>query len=152
MDKDSIIFKCPECPQEHIRHKTVISIVCDCGAKIRRIEDKKVAYVCGCYRSDSDYGLLVNIKKAEEAAHALWKLGWVVICPHKNSERFSCKEIPEHYFLDGYKAIISRLIPGKDIIVTLNNHWKSEGSQDEIEFAAKLGIEIRTYESLIEGT
>lgn len=54
---------------------------------------KKVIFVSGAYRSETEWGVEENIRKAEEAALRLWKLGWIVICPHKNSSH-------KRYFTD----------------------------------------------------
>lgn len=48
----------------------------------------KTAYVAGPYRADTVRGIIENIRRAEEVALELWKLGFAVITPHKNSALF----------------------------------------------------------------
>jgi hypothetical protein len=48
----------------------------------------KLAYVIGAYRSSTVYGVSRNIEAASALAAELWKAGFAVICPHKNSAFF----------------------------------------------------------------
>ena len=48
----------------------------------------KVAYVAGPYRAPTPYQTLRNIREAEYIALKLWKMGYAVICPHKNTSLF----------------------------------------------------------------
>lgn len=48
----------------------------------------RVAYVIGPYRAGTVRGIVENIRRAEEVALALWRLGFAVICPHKNTALF----------------------------------------------------------------
>lgn len=49
----------------------------------------KVAYVSGKYRdARGPWYVKENIEKAERIAIELWKMGFAVICPHKNTAFF----------------------------------------------------------------
>jgi hypothetical protein len=98
---------------------------------------KKVIFISGAYRNGTEWGLEENIRRAEDAALKLWKLGWVVICPHKNSAHFggSC---PDKVWLDGDLELLRR----SDAIYLLKGWQKSEGALMEYELATKQPIKI----------
>ena len=48
----------------------------------------KLAYVAGPYRAPHIWGVVQNIRKAEEVAVELWRMGLPNICPHKNTALF----------------------------------------------------------------
>lgn len=47
-----------------------------------------LVYVAGPYRSDTEWGVIQNIRNAEFWALELWTLGIPAICPHKNTAGF----------------------------------------------------------------
>ena len=97
----------------------------------------KVIYVAGPYRAQTEWGLVENIRRAEEVAIALWKKGWAVICPHKNTAHFGglCED---HVWLDGGFEILKRC----DAVCLVIGWEKSEGTQQEIVVAKKHGLTI----------
>ena len=62
-----------------------------------------LAYVAGPYRSDSGHGIYQNIRRAEKVALKLWRLGFSVICPHKNTEHFD-GACPDDVWLAGDRS------------------------------------------------
>jgi hypothetical protein len=95
----------------------------------------KIAYVAGPYRSKfGKIGIFINIIKARRIAKQLWKMGYLVICPHMNSAFMGCKDISEKQLMDGYLE----LIPSIDIMVLVPGWEKSEGTKEEIQVAYDL--------------
>jgi len=97
----------------------------------------KVIYIAGKYRANSEWGLEENLRHAEDAAIRLWREGWAVICPHKNTAHFG-GACPDDYWLKGDLEIVSRC----DAIYMLNNWTHSKGAIKEYELAERLGKEI----------
>lgn len=97
----------------------------------------KLVYIAGPYRSDTVNGIVQNIRNAEKVAVKYWKLGYAVICPHKNTALFDgiCSD---EIWIDGDIEILKRC----DIIVMMKDWEKSIGAISEHEFAVKNNIEI----------
>ncbi len=106
----------------------------------------KVIYVAGCYRSKCEWQLEEFLRQAEDAALRLWKDGWAVFCPHKNTAHFGgALGIPDSVWMEGDLEILARC----DTIYMLNNWRDSKGATAELIRAQELGLEIM-YED-IEG-
>jgi len=105
---------------------------CSCSENSMR-----VVYIAGAYRANTEWGIVQNIRKAEEKALELWGKGFVVLCPHKNTERFQ-GSLPDRVFLDGCLELLKRC----DALYLLSNWKTSEGSKEEFKLAVKLGKEI----------
>lgn len=96
-----------------------------------------VIYVAGPYRADTIYKIKKNIEKAEETAMELWKAGFSVICPHKNTA-----------FFDGELSDDSWMIGGLEVLHRCNalflmGDWEySKGSIKEEKYAVENGIPI----------
>ena len=98
----------------------------------------KVVYIAGAFRAPTHYQIHQNVLRAERAALKLWKQGYAVICPHKNTE-FYQDECTDDVWLSGCLEILKRC----DIIYMLR-HWEnSKGACEEHELAINLGIEVR---------
>jgi len=97
-----------------------------------------IAYISGPYSNIDIFEISNNIAKARSLAAELWRLGYAVICPHLNTAFFP--DGPD--YIGGDLEIISRLIPGKDIMVMLFGWWDSEGAVKEKELAEQIGLEI----------
>lgn len=99
----------------------------------------KVIYVSGKYTADSEWGLVQNIRLAEDAALKLWGKGWAVICPHKNTAHFGgCNSGWDNIWLNGDLEILRRC----DAIYMLKDWECSYGACEEFKLAKKLGLEI----------
>ena len=98
----------------------------------------KIAYIVGPYRSKEGInGIVNNIRRAEKVALKYWKLGYCVICPHKNTALMDGVDTDE-MFLEGGEELVRR----SDVIVAMNGWDLSLGSIEEIELAKQLGKEI----------
>lgn len=97
----------------------------------------KVAFISGPYRSNNIYGIQENIRNAERYAIKYWKLGYAVICPHKNTALFDglC---PDIVWLDGDEELLKR----SDVLVCIPGWEESEGSIREYYYAMGHNKEI----------
>ena len=102
----------------------------------------KIIYIAGPYRAPTERGLEDNIRHAEEAAIRLWRLGWAVICPHKNSSHFG-GIIPDDNFIEGDIEILKRC----DAIYLLSNWHYSTGARMERDIALEKGMAVYTEDS-----
>jgi len=101
----------------------------------------RIIYVAGPYRANSEWELELNIRAAENAAIALWKKGWAVICPHKNTAHFG-GILPHEAWLAGDLTMLRRLNPHRDAIFLVPGWQRSEGSKGEREIAFLCGLTI----------
>lgn len=87
----------------------------------------KVAFVSGPYRADTIHGIVQNIRNAESVAIELWKMGFAVICPHKNTTLFDgiCQD---KVWLEGALELLRR----SDIVVLAPGWENSDGTKKEI--------------------
>lgn len=104
----------------------------------------KVIYVAGPFRAQSEWGLVQNIRHAEEVSLKLWSDGWVVLTPHKNTQNFQ-GALPDKVWLDGCLELLRRC----DAIYMLKGFRQSAGAMMEYNLAQKLGKEIY-YEAPLE--
>lgn len=98
---------------------------------------KKVIYVAGPYRADSEWQVVQNIRRAEEAAMKLWRAGWVVICPHKNTAFFG-GYLLEEVILQGDLELLRRC----DAIFMVEGWESSLGAKRECGFAVDHDIPV----------
>ena len=95
---------------------------------------REVAYVSGPYRAKTEWEVVQNIRAAERIARALWQMGIVAICPHKNTELFG-GIVPDDVFIEGDLLIIERC----DLLVVRSRGWsRSEGTVKEVRHANSL--------------
>ena len=100
------------------------------------MEKQKVAYIAGPYRSSTIRGTVENIRKAEAVALKYWRLGYAVICPHKNTALFD-GALPDSVWLEGAITLMERC----DIVVVCRFYEPSTGTIAEIDRANELGME-----------
>jgi Domain of unknown function (DUF4406) len=98
----------------------------------------KVAYIAGPFRSKTHWGIVQNVRAAEQVALKYWKLGFAVICPHLNTANFDGAIADDHIWLDGDMEILKRC----DVVIAMNTWKQSSGATTEIELAKQLGIEV----------
>jgi len=103
----------------------------------------KVIYVAGPYRAKTEWGLVQNIRHAEQASIKLWREGWAVICPHKNTSFLGGAvhdgdDGDSSIWLDGDLEILRRC----DAIFMLNGWTNSEGARKEFELACELRLGV----------
>jgi len=101
------------------------------------IKSIKVVYVAGAFRADTQWGIMQNVRKAEEVSLKLWKLGFACICPHTMTQHFQ-DECPDKIWLDGCLVLLKRC----DAIYLVDGWTESEGSLAEYKLARKLGLTI----------
>ena len=99
----------------------------------------KVIYIAGPYRSTCEWQLEEFLRHAEDAALKLWKEGWAVVCPHKNTAHFGgAWGIPDGTWLEGDIEILKRC----DAIYMLKRWEQSKGAKRELEIAVEQGLEV----------
>ena len=103
-----------------------------------------VAFVIGPYRSDEPGGVERNIAMAERTALELWRRGYAVICPHKNTAGFE-RHAPDDVWLQGYHSLLIR----SDLAVTVAGWEDSSGSRAEVSLARDNGIPVYVHLSLV---
>lgn len=101
---------------------------------------KVVAYVAGPYRAETVNGIVENIQRARSVALELWRMGYVVICPHLNSALMD-GAVTDEVFLEGGLELVRR----SDFVVLVGNWRESEGTLAEVELALKLDIPVYVY-------
>lgn len=101
----------------------------------------KVAYIAGSYRAGTIMGILDNIQIASKVALKYWKMGYAVICPHRNTALFD-GECDDLVWLNGDLELLKR----SDVIVMLPLWQYSKGAVMEHAEAVALEKEI-IYES-----
>jgi nucleoside 2-deoxyribosyltransferase len=90
----------------------------------------KIAFICGPYRANNGRSVLEHIRSAEAVAIAVWKRGYVALCPHKNTAHFD-GILPDEAWLAGDLAMLDRC----DCVVTVPGWTYSAGSRAEVEYA-----------------
>ena len=95
----------------------------------------KVAFISGPYRGPTESDVVRNIRHAEQYAIKYWKLGYAVICPHKNSALFGGLA-DDSVWLDGDLEFLRR----SDVIVLIPGWKTSAGAKAERREAIRLGI------------
>lgn len=93
----------------------------------------KVAFICGPYRARTINGIIENIQFAEKYAKKYWKLGYCVLCPHKNTALFD-GVLPDDAWLEGAKEMVIR----SDVLVAIPGWRNSNGGKAEVELANRL--------------
>ena len=96
--------------------------------------DMKVVYLAGPYRASTEFGVHENIHSAGRAALAVWRMGAVCICPHKNTAYFG-GELPDEVWLRGDRELIRR----SDAVLMMDGSLASCGAGTEEAFAASIG-------------
>ena len=96
----------------------------------------KIIFVSGRFRGTSMYEIEQNIRRAETAALALWRAGWVALCPHMNTHFFD-GGAPDDIWLKGDLTMLARC----DAMVVIDN-GESSGVKAEITFCQERGIPI----------
>jgi hypothetical protein len=105
----------------------------------------KLVYVAGPYRASTEYGVMLNIQKAERLALRVWLAGAACICPHKNTAFFG-GATHDNVWLEGDKEIVKRC----DAVVCTDGWETSVGASGEVDLAKKLGIPVFEDFSIFE--
>lgn len=97
----------------------------------------KVVYIAGPFRAVNAWEIEQNIRRAEQLALTIWRMGAAVICPHTNT-RFFQGAAPDHVWLLGDLEILRRC----DAVMMAPGWEHSEGAQAEREYAAQHKIPV----------
>lgn len=100
----------------------------------------KLVFVAGPYRAANEWDILTNVRKAEAAALAIWRLGASVICPHKNTQNFG-GAAPDEVWLAGAIEQVRR----SDAVFCVDNWEYSAGALNEVNVAKELGLPVFTH-------
>lgn len=98
----------------------------------------KVVYVAGPIRAKTAWEIEQNIRKAEETAAELLKLGVMPICPH-SMFRFVREVVEDSVFLKGDLEILKHC----DAMLVVGDYINSKGTMGEIKFAEENNIPVR---------
>jgi len=98
---------------------------------------KKIFYVAGPYRADTERGVVENIRMAEAVAIEIWKTGHIALCPHLNTRLFG-GILPDEAWLEGAIELMKRC----DGIVLVPGWQKSQGTKIEIEKAQSMDMPV----------
>jgi nucleoside 2-deoxyribosyltransferase len=108
----------------------------------------KLVYLAGPYRSTSIYGVMQNIREAEDIAVEIWNLGVAVICPHKNSafldgavdepQDENMMVTGDSIFFKGDLEMVKRC----DALVLMPKWYQSQGTRQENTFAVLNGVPV----------
>lgn len=108
-----------------------------------------LVYLAGPIRPKNGRTIEENVELAKSLALELWKKGYVVICPHANTDlpiTLADKECEEKVWLSGDLEMIRRC----DAVIVMPNWEGSKGTQGEIEFANARNIPVYYYPELPE--
>lgn len=96
-----------------------------------------VVYVAGPFRGPNAWEIEQNIRRAEELALEVWRLGCAAITPHCNT-RFFHGSAPDEVWLEGDLEILRRC----DAMILTKNWALSSGTCAEIQEAEQHGMPI----------
>lgn len=103
-----------------------------------------VVYIAGPFRHKDSWGMENNIRRAEEAALEVWRMGAAALCPHTNT-RFYQGAAPDDVWLTGDLAMLAKC----DAVLMLPTWAQSQGATAERRFAEQRGIPVfETLEQL----
>jgi hypothetical protein len=97
----------------------------------------KCVYVAGPFRGPSSWDIEQNIRRAEELALCVWKMGAAAVCPHCNT-RFFQGAAPDSIWLEGDLEILRRC----DAMIMTPDWERSTGARAEHEFAKLHSIPV----------
>jgi hypothetical protein len=97
----------------------------------------KVIYTAGAFRGADSWQMENNIRRAEEIAIEIWRLGAVPECPHTQN-RFFQGTLPDKVFIEGTLEKLRRC----DICFMIPGWENSVGAKGERDFAFLHGIPV----------
>lgn len=107
-----------------------------------------VIYIAGPYRASTEYEVRQNIRRAEDRAVECWNLGFVPLCPHKNSAGLggAVSSVTglsdDKMFLDGGIELLKRCDALLLVDLPVEVIRASEGTMLEINTATARGISV----------
>jgi hypothetical protein len=102
----------------------------------------KVIYIAGPYRAPTEWLVMQNICRAEDAALFVWQNGGVALCPHKNSAHFggALNESTDDVWLRG----------GLELMHRCDAVWLIHGWQDSSGSCAEKAQAMRWQMPILE--
>lgn len=97
----------------------------------------KVVYVAGPFRGPNHWAIHKNIRRAEEIAFDIWRVGAVALCPHLNTIHFQ-DALPDDAWLTGDLELLRRC----DAVVMVPGWEYSQGAQAERKYAKEHNIPV----------
>lgn len=109
---------------------------------------RNVVYLAGPYAQGPAGTQEENIQTASEAAQELWKLGYTVYSPHRNTAFFeeALPELSEKDWLSGHLEMLVRC----DVLVLLPKWLSSSGAREEKDLAVSLNIPVFKFEDFVQ--
>jgi len=98
-----------------------------------------VVYIAGPYRAPSAWAIEQNVRRAEELALEVWRMGHVALCPHSMT-RYYQGALPDAVWLEGTLELLRRC----DRVLVAEGWGESEGSRVEIAEAHRLGMPVHS--------
>lgn len=98
---------------------------------------KPIIYIAAPFRAATSWGIVQNIRIAEEAAHSLAREEVYFHCPHTMTANFH-GEVNDKFWLDMTMAAMERC----DAVYVVGEWQKSSGVKAEILRAAESGIPV----------
>lgn len=105
----------------------------------------KLIYVAGPYSANSHFHVKKHIDAAEDVAVELWRSGFSVICPHKNTA-FLDGGVSSEMIISGDLEQIKRC----DAVVFICGYATSKGTLRELKFALDNNIPIFYWGDIFE--
>lgn len=96
-----------------------------------------VVYVAGPFRGSSAWAVEQHVRKAEELAMAVARLGAMPLCPHTNT-RFFNGTLTDDFWLDGTIELMSRC----DAVVVTDDWHLSAAARAEVTRAHQLNLPV----------
>lgn len=97
----------------------------------------KIAYIAGPFTGETTWDIAQNVRRAEELALEVAKLGVMPLIPHANTHLFF-GQLTEEFWLAGTVELLERC----DIMVLLPNWEASAGARAESARATMCGIPV----------
>ena len=95
----------------------------------------KVIYVAGPFRGKTAWDVECNIRRAEELALAVSRVGAMPMCPHTNTRFFNGEG---QFWLDGTMELLRRC----DAVVLTHDWERSSGARAEVAEAERIGLPV----------
>lgn len=98
----------------------------------------RLLYIAGAYRAPTAWLVEQNIRRAEEAAMEVLKLGAYPICPHTNTRGWFDKVQPDEFMLEATLELMRRC----DGVLMMLGWSKSSGASAEYDEARRLRLPV----------
>lgn len=97
----------------------------------------KVVFIASAYSAPKEWGVIQNIRIAEDAAIAIWSMGAAALCSNKNQSHLG-GSAPDHVWLEGNKEMVRRC----DAVFCTTGWDKSSGARAEVDAAREARLPV----------